>query len=203
MTGSVLQRAIKLHKLLSIKVGPAAVSLPANIVGIHLAISKKKSTESNAIHQSAKKFWHKFLPQLKYHNPQVPITVDRQVEPTCSSELTIYFNDSRVTVTTPSDPKTSGKQTSTEFISDKGATSLKTTKKLINMNGRSPEVILDEFVQATKARATQPSEKDLQLIQWLERASENSLNEANKMKTHNEKRKRQEEMMSAAKGVMI
>ena len=61
----------------------------------------------------------------------------------------------------------------------------------------------DEFVQATKARATQPSEKDLQLIQWIERASENSLIEANKMKTHNEKRKRQEEMMSAAKGVMI
>ncbi|RKF84005.1 50S ribosomal protein Mrp49 [Golovinomyces cichoracearum] len=203
MTGSVLQRAIKLHQLLSIKVGPAAVSLPANITGIHLAISKKKSPRSNSINRTAKKFWRKFLPQLKYHNPHIPMTVDRQVEPSCSSELTIYFNDSRGTVATLNDSKTASKQIFTESISDKRATSIKTSKKVINMNAKTSEIVLDEFVQATKARATQPSEKDLQLTQWLERASENSLIEANKMKTHNEKRKRQEEMMSAAKGVMI
>ncbi|POS84910.1 hypothetical protein EPUL_002835 [Erysiphe pulchra] len=126
--------------------------------------------------------------------------VERLEEPSCPATLTVHLR-SRIVSPTPQPDNDSTTPETRETIKNDDATILKEAKKEIKMKGRTHTKILENFLEVAKAKPVLCSEKDLQEIQWLERASENSLKEANIMKIHNEKRKRQEEMLSAAKGV--
>lgn len=148
-----------------------------------------------------RKFCRTILPQLKYHNPSVSMTVDRLQEPSCPASITVYYKTSPDSA--PNAAKfvtTSSQQTSTPNYQNK-LEPPSTAKHEISMKGKSPEIILGRFMKITNSIPVQISDEDLELKQWLEKASEKSLKEAKIMKAHNEKRKRQEEMMSAARGV--
>ncbi|RKF62599.1 putative 50s ribosomal protein mrp49 [Erysiphe neolycopersici] len=126
--------------------------------------------------------------------------VERLEEPSCPATLTIHLKSRIVSPITQSN-NDSAALGCKESFDDEDAILWKEEKKVIKMKGSTHTKILDNFLEVTKAKSVLCSEKDLQEIQWLDRATENSLKEANIMKIHNEKRKRQEEMLSAAKGV--
>ncbi|KAI1004804.1 hypothetical protein K3495_g3413 [Podosphaera aphanis] len=190
MTGSVLLRAVKLYDLLAIKTGPLAARLPPNITRLHLIFPQTHYDGNIARHKGAIKFWRQFLPQLKYHNPTVSMTVERLTEESCPCHMTIHYNSS----TTPS---TSEKIPAKEKKAK--ASGVKT--KEINMKGQTASQIIEQLLEVTKAKLVELSAKDAEKIEWVKQAKEKSLAEAQIMKVHNEKRKKQEEMMSAAKGV--
>ena len=45
----------------------------------------------NLGHFGARKFWHNYLPRLKYHNPAVSMTVNRRTDQEGPATLTIFF----------------------------------------------------------------------------------------------------------------
>lgn len=126
--------------------------------------------------------------------------MERLEEPSCPATMTIHLKSRTVSSITQSNDDSTLPR-SMKSLNDDDAILSNEAKKEIKMKGKTHTKILDNFLEVTKAKPVICSEKDLQEIQWLERASENSLKEANIMKIHNEKRKRQEEMLSAAKGV--
>ncbi|KHJ35837.1 putative 50s ribosomal protein mrp49 [Erysiphe necator] len=128
--------------------------------------------------------------------------VERLEDPSCPATLTIHFKSRNVTITTQLDENSSISGAKGSPTKD-DAMLPKITRKEIRMKGQTHTKILDNFLEATKAKPVICSEKDNQEIQWLERVSSNSLREANIMKIHNEKKKKQEEMLSAAKGVTV
>lgn len=199
MTGSVLQRAVKVNrKLLSIKTGPGAMILPADITRLHLAFARNDFPGNVSRHHGAKKFWREYLPSLKYHNPTVSMTVERSSEATCPAKLTIHYNASAAPKTLPetSSNDTSSVQTPTFGNS---FSNVSQTKE-INMKSKSNKEILERFIKVSEAKPAEILPSDIQLKGWIDNIQEKSIKEANIMKLHNAKRKRQEDMMAAARG---
>lgn len=75
--------------------GPGAVKLPSNIQAINLAF---KFQNSNG-HMGPRKFWRENLPQVQFHNPSIPISVQRkwatnnEEKSSIPATLTILFSD--------------------------------------------------------------------------------------------------------------
>ncbi|KAH0414018.1 hypothetical protein KCU90_g16126, partial [Aureobasidium melanogenum] len=71
---SLLQRMRKLQtKLLAIRLGPGAAVLPKEISRIHMRFAPK----IDGGHMGPRKFWRHELVRLKFHNPAIPMTLDR------------------------------------------------------------------------------------------------------------------------------
>lgn len=63
----------QIYQLNKISRGPAAVRLPPNVQSINLSF---KAQNANG-HMGPRKFWREFLPQVQFHNPNLPISVNR------------------------------------------------------------------------------------------------------------------------------
>ncbi|PSR93652.1 hypothetical protein BD289DRAFT_480965 [Coniella lustricola] len=80
------RRMNKLKSLISVRHGPGAAILPINITKIHLEFAHKW----DGGHYGSRKFWKDHLPRLKFHNPAVPMIVNRVRDQTSAATLTIY-----------------------------------------------------------------------------------------------------------------
>lgn len=69
-----------------LRVGDGSAILPPNINGIHLEFAKTKWAS-----QGVRVFWREYMKSLKYHNPRVPIIVNRIEDPLGPATLSIYF----------------------------------------------------------------------------------------------------------------
>ncbi|EPQ61456.1 Bgt-3909 [Blumeria graminis f. sp. tritici] len=126
------------------------------------------------------------------------MTVERSSEATCPAKLTIHYNASAAPKTLPetSSNDTSSVQTPTFGNS---FSNLSQTKE-INMKSKSNKEILERFIKVSEAKPAEILPSDIQLKGWIDNIQEKSIKEANIMKLHNAKRKRQEDMMAAARG---
>ncbi|PHH65147.1 hypothetical protein CDD81_3278 [Ophiocordyceps australis] len=87
--------------MFNVRCGPGAAKLPMNITKIHMDFCASLIGG----HQGAKKFWRENLPRLKYHNPQIPMLVNRHDENSKDSALSIFMRTTAnppVTVDAPS-----------------------------------------------------------------------------------------------------
>lgn len=87
------------RKLYSIRHGPGAAQLPPEIARLHFEFPMTRSLAE----LGPRKFWRHYLPQLKYHNPSVPMILNRfpdTPEQPKPALLSIYLR-------TPSTPTTS------------------------------------------------------------------------------------------------
>jgi large subunit ribosomal protein MRP49 len=75
-------------QLVSIRNGPGAAKLPSNVTKIHMEFARRL----NDGHMGGRKFWKENLPRLKYHNPEVPMIVNRTQEQTGPATLSIYMS---------------------------------------------------------------------------------------------------------------
>lgn len=69
-----------------LRIGNGSAILPANINGIHLEFAKQKWG-----HNGVRAFWRDYMKSLKYHNPRVPMIVNRIQDPRGPATLSIYF----------------------------------------------------------------------------------------------------------------
>ncbi|TLD28983.1 hypothetical protein PspLS_03131 [Pyricularia sp. CBS 133598] len=88
---SVIRRMNVLkRKLYNIRHGPGAAQLPPEISRLHFEFPMTRSLAE----LGPRKFWRRYLPQLKYHNPSVPMILNRLPENTEKSKpalLSIYL----------------------------------------------------------------------------------------------------------------
>jgi large subunit ribosomal protein MRP49 len=148
-----------------------------------------------------RKFWRNCLPRLKYHNPAVPMTVNRTNNQEGPALMTIYFTTPEAAENTKTEiPSTTQPHTSTAPVaaSQHGPSTERT--EVINMKHRLDSEILDQLMSLTKARAVRATAEELREIQEMEEQNARSERDALKMAEVNEKRKREEAILTQARG---
>lgn len=113
---------------------------------------------------SPRKFWKEYLPRLKYHNPSIPMILNRHHNNEVPPKMTIYLardpaKPPKTFLQTPSSHENTSKaQPPTE--------SERTVE--INMQNKHSEQILEYFMAETRAVPLQPTEKELEELKKLE-----------------------------------
>ncbi|QSZ33322.1 hypothetical protein DSL72_002910 [Monilinia vaccinii-corymbosi] len=138
-------------QLLEIRLGPGAAILPPEVTRIHLDLAY-----GLAGHLGPRHFWRRCLPRLKYHNPAVPMTVNRTTDTSDPATLTIHFS----TPPNPTDTPT-------------------TYTKTIECKHRGVYDILHDLMELTKAQKVLPTVADRQLQREL--AAEKIRNKQNSL----------------------
>ncbi|KAI5197197.1 hypothetical protein E4T42_06769 [Aureobasidium subglaciale] len=188
---SLLQRMRKLQTLLAIRLGPGAAVLPKEISRIHMRFAPK----IDGGHMGSKKFWRHELVRLKYHNPAIPMTIDRTALQTDPALMTIFFAD-------PEASPTSGAAPTTSTSGDKEPSnySPSTKTETIDMTGRTPEHILTDFMKITSARQVEATQEELESLRSLEEQRVRSERDSKLSLEVREKKKREESLLAQARG---
>ncbi|KAK5175729.1 uncharacterized protein LTR77_000868 [Saxophila tyrrhenica] len=192
---SLSQRMRKLqHKLIAIRLGPGALVLPKDVKRIHMRFGEK----INGGHMGPRKFWRHELIRLKYHNPAVPMTVDRIREeaqtPESEAIMSVHFAsaDARQTSSSAtSSPASTDSTTTATTPSDADPTERVET---INMKNKTNSEILQQLTQLTKAYPIEPTEGDKEELRLLEEQRVRSERDSKMYAEHRARMKREREI---------
>ena len=135
-----------------------------------------------------KKFWRHELVRLKFHNPAIPMTLDRTAPQTDPALMTIFFAD-------PEASPTSGDKEPSNY-----APSSRT--ETIDMTGRLPENILADLMNLTNARQIEATKEELDTLRSLEEQRIRSERDSKLSLEVREKKKREEALLAQARGDM-
>ncbi|KAK2607661.1 hypothetical protein N8I77_006324 [Diaporthe amygdali] len=180
-------RMNKLKSLVGVRNGPGAAKLPANVTKIHMEFGHKW----NDGHLGPRKFWRENLPRLKYHNPEVPMIVNRTHDQAGPATLSIYMSGgapaepqaAQIEGTTGAEPKravVAADAWRTIASSSTGGARAPPagegeTVVTINMKNVRSHDILKQFMEKTGAREVEPSPEDQEemarLVELQERAA--------------------------------
>ncbi|KAI5269039.1 hypothetical protein E4T47_07358 [Aureobasidium subglaciale] len=188
---SLLQRMRKLQTLLAIRLGPGAAVLPKEISRVHMRFAPK----IDGGHMGSKKFWRHELVRLKYHNPAIPMTIDRTALQTDPALMTIFFAD-------PEASPTSGAAPTTSTSGDKEPSNYSPSSRTetIDMTGRTPEHILTDFMKITSATQVEATQEELESLRSLEEQRVRSERDSKLSLEVREKKKREESLLAQARG---
>ncbi|KAF2173303.1 hypothetical protein M409DRAFT_62844 [Zasmidium cellare ATCC 36951] len=182
---SLSQRMRKLQtKLLAIRLGPGAVVLPKEVKRIHLRFAPK----INGGHMGPRRFWRQELIRLKYHNPAVAMTVDRDIEQTDPATMSVHFAPEDASQTSGSATASSAPSTQTERV------------ETINMKNYTNSEILDALVQLTKAYPVEPTPEEREELAKLEEQRRKSEKDSKLSQEVRARVKREKELLEQARG---
>ncbi|KAM0719726.1 hypothetical protein Q7P37_003859 [Cladosporium fusiforme] len=197
VSASLSQRMRKLQtKLLSIRLGSGAFVLPKDIKKIHLRFAPRM----NGGHMGPRQFWRHELVRLKFHNPAIPMTIDRNAAQTDQALLSVHY-------TNPSAPQTSSSATSSPAARD--STTKNTTPseadstervETINMTHSTNSEILQSFVQLTKAYPVEPTAEEKEELALLEEQRVRSAAASKLSAEVRARQKREKELLKQARG---
>ncbi|KAI9865590.1 MAG: hypothetical protein M1824_002331 [Vezdaea acicularis] len=195
---TVIRRMTKLKtKLFDIRFGPGAATLPRDVKRLHLTFAKKY----NGGHMGPRKFWRSCLPRLKYHNPAIPMTIDRIEDQASPSILSIHFaspsspSDVVAPVASTADPTLSTAATT------KTSTDAPSTDKVveIDMKNKRDSEILDALMKATNAVQVEPSADERAEMEALAVKRARSEEDSRQMREVLERRKYKANMLAGAR----
>ncbi|PQE21018.1 50S ribosomal Mrp49 protein [Rutstroemia sp. NJR-2017a WRK4] len=194
---NIVSRMTKLRALLNIRLGPGAAILPPEVTRIHMDFAFKM----NDGHFGPRKFWRNCLPRLKYHNPAIPMTVNRNHDQTGPALMTIHFTDpSSASELSAPISSTTQPSTSTAPTTPSSSGSPTTHTKEINMKHRTDSEILSQLISLTNAklvRATPEEQRQLkELAEHKARAEKDSALSA----VLNERRRKEQAILTQARG---
>ncbi|PQE25588.1 50S ribosomal Mrp49 protein [Rutstroemia sp. NJR-2017a BBW] len=152
-------------------------------------------------HFGPRKFWRNCLPRLKYHNPAIPMTVNRNHDQTGPALMTIHFTDpSSASELSAPISSTTQPSTSTAPTTPSSSGSPTTHTKEINMKHRTDSEILSQLISLTNAklvRATPEEQRQLkELAEHKARAEKDSALSA----VLNEQRRKEQAILTQARG---
>ncbi|KAI9751924.1 MAG: hypothetical protein M4579_005835 [Chaenotheca gracillima] len=197
---NVLGRAAKLKALFDLRLGPGAAVLPPEIKRIHLDFAYKW----NSGHLGPRKFWHKCLPRLKYHNPAVSMTVNRTTDQKAPATMSIFFS-SPSRSDSPTAAPTPTSSTSSPALSDAPTTPTSDSPPVervesIDMKDKTDSAILASLMELTKAFPVNATPEELdELARLQERAIRTQADSARTAKWNAEKRK-EKAVLAQARG---
>ncbi|ETS06566.1 hypothetical protein M419DRAFT_68870 [Trichoderma reesei RUT C-30] len=197
---SLGERLNLLRKLISIKCGPGAAVLPADVTRIHMdfAIHLKGG------HMGARKFWKEYLPRLKYHNPAIPMIVNRHDQNQNPPTMTIYLRKPDSTSSSSSSSSSSAIAAAQPASSRTGLSKAQPPTPdervvHIDMTNKHSSHILEFFMAETRAVPLQPTNEEIAEMQALETLRRNAEVDRERMRLLREEKKREEDMLKRAR----
>ncbi|KAK0640016.1 hypothetical protein DIS24_g9805 [Lasiodiplodia hormozganensis] len=141
-------------------------------------------------HRGPKKFFRTMLPRLQYRNPALRITVDRTAAQSDPAVMNIIFSSSSA----PSSSSTPAADASSS------ATTSANRTVTIQMKHKTESEILQQLYEATGAQEVEPTEVEKEELQELKEYDERSRRDSERQAEVNRQRKREAEMLAAARG---
>ncbi|KAL0940970.1 mitochondrial 54S ribosomal protein mL61 [Colletotrichum truncatum] len=142
-----------LRAIMSLRHGPGAALLPSNVTRIHMEFAKTM----NEGHFGPRRFWRDMLPRLKFHNPAIPMIVNRKSNNEGAAVMSVYFN----TGATPLDPSTLPQLPSSAIDQSKAPAPVEGERVVkIDMKNKRSEEILERFLAETEANPVRPTPEE-------------------------------------------
>ncbi|EMT68545.1 hypothetical protein DER46DRAFT_655061 [Fusarium sp. MPI-SDFR-AT-0072] len=190
---SLGERFNKLRALISLRCGPGAAILPPEVTRIHMDFA----TSFKNGHMGAKKFWRENLPRLKYHNPSVPMIVNRHSRNNKKPTLSIYLR--KPDASTPA-PATRSQPSSSRNNMSK-ATPPDADEKIItvDMTEKHSSHILEYVLAETRAVPIKPTKEEIRELQELDAMARQAEVDRARMRSLREEKKREEDMLKRAR----
>ncbi|KAF6816869.1 hypothetical protein CSOJ01_02800 [Colletotrichum sojae] len=149
-----------LRVLLSLRHGPGAVRLPSNVTRIHMEFAKTMGEG----HFGPRRFWREMLPRLKYHNPAVPMIVNRKHNNEGSAIMSVYFSTGN-----PIDPATLPQLPSSAQDQSKAPNPTEGERVVkIDMKNKHSSDILERFLSETEAKPVLPTPEEQEEMRQIE-----------------------------------
>lgn len=145
-------------------------------------------------------FWRHELVRLKFHNPAIPMSIDRTASQTDPALLSVHY-------TNPSAPQSSSSATSAPAARD--STTKNTTPseadptervETINMTHTTNAEILEAFVRLTKAYPVEPTAEEKEELASLEEQRIRSVAASKLSAEVRARQKREKELLEQARG---
>ncbi|KAF4948734.1 hypothetical protein FGADI_9389 [Fusarium gaditjirri] len=190
---SLGERFNKLRALVSLRCGPGAAILPPEVTRIHMDFA----TSFKNGHMGAKKFWRENLPRLKYHNPSVPMIVNRHSRNNKKPTLSIYLR--KPDASTPA-PATRSQPSSSRNNMSK-ATPPDSDEKIVtvDMTEKHSSHILEYVLAETRAVPIKPTKEEIRELQELDAMARQAEVDRARMRSLREEKKREEDMLKRAR----
>jgi large subunit ribosomal protein MRP49 len=147
-------------------------------------------------------FWRHELVRLKYHNPAVPMTIDRTAAQTEKALLSVHYTNPDAVQSSSSATSAPAARDSTTKNSTPSEADSTERVETIDMTNFNNTQILDAFVRLTKAYPVEPTVEENEELAVLE---EQRLRSAAASKLSAEVRarqKREKELLEQARGDM-
>ncbi|KYK55742.1 putative ribosomal protein MRP49 [Drechmeria coniospora] len=157
----------------------------------------------NGGHMGAKKFWRECLPRLKYHNPSIPMIVNRHGQNQTPPAMTIYL---RTTGDAPSSDSTTAipehhmqPASSRTGLSKAQPPNPGERVVRIDMKGKHSSDILEFLVAETRATVLKPAAEDIAEMQALEAMKKQAVIDGERVRQLRAERKKEEDMLKRAR----
>jgi len=151
-------------------------------------------------HYGSRKFWRHELVRLKYHNPAIPMTIDRNVPQEDPAIMTVHFTsaDAQQSSGSPtSAPAPTGSTSGDKTTSDHAST---TRTEQISMTDRQASEILADLLRITKAVVVEATPEERETLEELEEARIRSERDSALSLEVRARRKREEALLAQARG---
>ncbi|KAG4285607.1 hypothetical protein FPRO06_06867 [Fusarium proliferatum] len=180
-------------KIISLRCGPGAAILPPEVTRIHMDFA----TSFKNGHMGAKKFWRENLPRLKYHNPSVPMIVNRHSRNNKKPTISIYLR--KPDASTPAPATRSQPSSSRNNLSK--ATPPDADEKIItvDMTEKHSSHILEYVLAETRAVPIKPTKEEIRELQELDAMARQAEVDRARMRSLREEKKREEDMLKRAR----
>jgi large subunit ribosomal protein MRP49 len=154
--------------------------------GMHVIYSPPEPRATKPI---TSKFWRHILPRLAYHNPSIPMTVNRTADKEGPCVLSVHL----------ASPTSSSSET-TPAPSSEAEPSLATPDVLtIDMKMKQESEILAQLMEMTGAKQVEPTPEEVELMRDLEEQSVKSERDSVRSKAWRAQWKKEQNMLKAAR----
>ena len=167
--------------------------LPSDVKRIHLSFAHKVDDG----HLGARRVWRKHLPQLKYHNPAISMTVNRSLDQEGPATLTVFFvspleSTSSISSSVPHVPSGQSTAAPGHAPTDRVAT--------IDMKHKHESEILSRLLELTKAKPYEASPDELAELRDVDVEKIRSERDREAQAKLNEIRRREKALLDLARG---
>ncbi|KAL3960104.1 hypothetical protein ACCO45_005221 [Purpureocillium lilacinum] len=141
----------------------------------------------NGGHMGARKFWREYLPRLKYHNPAIPMIVNRHDQNSSAPTILPGRRGPRPASLLPQQPVQGAAPASDERVVH------------IDMKDKHSTDILEYFVAETRAKALQPTAEEIAEMQSLEALKKEAAVDRERVRQLRAEKKKEEDMLKRAR----
>lgn len=156
-------------------------------------------TGTNTRVRKNRKFWRQYLPRLKYHNPAVPMILNRHDDNAAPPVMTIYMRASAGSSSGAPAAETSQPASSRTGLSKAQPPGADEKVVTIDMRNRHSSDILEFFLAETRARALQPTSAEIAEIQSLEAIKTQGGVDRERVRALRAEKKKEEDMLKRAR----
>ncbi|POR34149.1 Uncharacterized protein TPAR_05673 [Tolypocladium paradoxum] len=205
---SLGERLNLLRKLINIRCGPGAAILPPEVTRIHMDFASKiNGGHMGASRTRNRKFWREYLPRLKYHNPSIPMIVNRHDQCQAPPTMTVYLRTTTQSTSASNDSSSAAAAAESHAQPSSSRTNLSKAQppgpdeRVVNidMKDKHSSDILELFMAETRAKALQPTKEEITEMQGLEAMKKQAVVDRERVRQLRAEKKKEEDMLKRAR----